>query len=417
MRVAVGVILGPDKCPGRTEPVDDRGVGVEDLHSGEIAHLGGETCPIVHGADHGDPDRFTGVLVVLTEPGRHLDDPGALVHGDEILAEDHERAGRVGEVREQRTESAPDEIRAGHGAEDLGTAENVRVCLEAPVTDDDAPVAPLQHRVAEVRSDGERQVRRQGPRRRGPCEHPERSPQKLRPVFDRLQVETHRHGRIGAIPIRVVLAGLEIRERGLAFPAVGQDSESLVGEPLVVEALEGPEHALHEGEVHGLVGVLERDPPRLASHIALPGVGGALHDLAAVGVELVETVGDHRLPAGKPELLLSGHLGREAVAVPAEAALDAMAEHRLIARDGVLHEAGEEMAVVGQPVRERGPVVEDVLGLRSVQGHRRLEGAVRLPKGEYLLLEGGIARLRGYLRIRARAGCLCHGHTVGGHGR
>ena len=142
-----------------------------------------------------------------------------------------------------------------------------------------------------------------------------------------------------------------------------------------------------------------------------------MHDLAAVGVELVEAVADDGLATGEPELLFSGHLGRETVAVPAEAALDAVAAHRLVAGDGVLHEAGEEVAVVGEPVRERRPVVEDVLGLGSVLGDRGLEGAVLLPEREDLLLEGGVARLRGYQRVRARAGCLCHGHTVGGHGR
>ena len=239
----------------------------------------------------------------------------------------------------------------------------------------------------------------------------------LGPVVHRFEVEAHRDGRVGAVPVGVVLAGLEVREGRLALPAVGQHPEAFVGEPLVVQALEGPQHALHEGEVHGLVGVLEAHPARLAGHVALPGVGRPLHDLAAVRVEPVDAVGDHRLAAGELELLLSGHLCRQAVAVPAETALHAVPEHRLVAGDRVLHEAGEEMAVVGQPVRKRGPVVKDVLGLGPVLGDRGLEGAVRLPKGECLLLQGGITRLRGDLRIGARTRWDCHGHTVGGHGR
>ena len=413
----MGVVLGLQESPRGTEPLDDHGVGLEDVHSGEIAYLGSEPPPIVYGADHGDPDRFTSVLVILTEPGRHLDDPGALVHRDEVFAEHHEGAGRAGEVGEQRAETAPDEVRARHRAEDLGPAEGVLVGLKAPVTDDDAPVAPLQHRVAEVRSDSERQVRRQGPRSRRPREHPERSPQQIRPVVDRFQVEAHRDRRVGAVPIGVVLAGLEVRQRRLALPAVGKDAEALVGEALFVQSLEGPQHALHEGEVHRLVGVLEVHPACLAGHVPLPGVGGPLYQLAAVGVEVVDAEGDHRLAAGQLELLLGGHLGRETVAVPAEATLDAMAAHRLEAWYGILHEAGQEVAVVGQAVREGGPVVEDVLGLGSMQGNRGLKSAVLLPKGEDLLLEGGIARLRGDLRVRARARCLGHGHTVGGHGR
>jgi len=70
-------------------------------------------------------------------------------------------------------EVAPEEVRAHHGAEDLGVAEDVLVGLEAVLADDDAPVAPRNDRVTQVGSDRERQVRRQGPRCRGPGEQPE----------------------------------------------------------------------------------------------------------------------------------------------------------------------------------------------------------------------------------------------------
>ena len=72
------------------------------------------------------------------------------------------------------------------------------------------------------------------------------------------------------------------------------------------------------------------------------------------------------LAPGDAELLLGLHLGGKAVAVPAEAPLDAMAPHRLVAGDGVFHEAGQQVAVVGQPVGERRPVVKDVLGVFAV---------------------------------------------------
>ena len=85
-------------------------------------------------------------------------------------------------------------------------------------------------------------------------------------------------------------------------------------------------------------------------------------------------VGDHGLAPGQAELLLGRHLGGEAVAVPAEAALDAPSPHGLEAGDGVFHESREEVAVVGEPVRKGGPVVKDVLGLGTVQGDRGLEG-------------------------------------------
>ncbi len=284
-----------------------------------------------------------------------------------------------------------------------------------PITRRSSPSA--QHAVGELRANGEGEVRGQRPRRRRPGEHACSGAEQLRAVRDRLEVETHRHGRVGAVPVGVVLAGLEVRQRRLALPAVGQHPEAFVQEPLVVEALQGPQDALHVREVHRLVGVLEVDPARLARHVALPGVGRPLHELAAVGVEVVDAVGDHGLAARELELLFCRHLGREAVAVPAETALDAMAAHRLEAGDGVLDEAGQEMAVVGQPVREGRPVVEDVLGVLAVQVDRRLEGAVLAPEGEDLLLEGRVARLALDLRVATRAGRFGHGHTVGGCGR
>ena len=58
---------------------------------------------------------------------------------------------------------------------------------------------------------------------------------------------------------------------------------------------------------------------------------------------------------------LGMQLGRQAVAIPAEAALDHLAAHGLVARHEVLHEAGDDVPVVRQAVGERRPVVEDEL--------------------------------------------------------
>ncbi len=65
---------------------------------------------------------------------------------------------------------------------------------------------------------------------------------------------------------------------------------------------------------------------------------------------------------GDAELLLGLDLGRQAVAVPAEAAVHDVAAHRPVAGHGVLDEAGQQVAVVRQAVGERRPVVEHELG-------------------------------------------------------
>ena len=108
--------------------------------------------------------------------------------------------------------------------------------------------------------------------------------------------------------------------------------------------------------------------------------------------------------AGDAEFLLGLDLGGQAVAVPAEAPLDPSAAHRLVARDGVLDEAGQQVAVVREPVGERRAVVEDEF---VVAGHARvalfdraLERRRLLPNGQHVLFECRKVRLRvdGWIR-------------------
>ena len=93
-------------------------------------------------------------------------------------------------------------------------------------------------------------------------------------------------------------------------------------------------------------------------------------------------------------------LGGQAVGVPAEAALDALAAHRLVARDQVLDVAGEQVAVVRQAVGERRAVVEDELVRAVLAGvalvDAGLEGAVLLPEREHPLLDLREPRARGH---------------------
>jgi hypothetical protein len=212
-----------------------------------------------------------------------------------------------------------------------------------------------------------------------------------------VQLEPDGDDLVLALAGRVVEARLEGGQRGLALVAVGQDLVALVDQALVPQLLEDPHRGLHEGRVHRLVVVDEVDPPRLARDVAVPAVG-VLHDRSAARlVEVVDAVlGDGHV-AGDAQLALGLHLGRQAVAVPAEAALDAAAPHGLVAGDRVLHVPGQQVAVVGQPVGERGPVVEDVLvaavhaGVTLVDA--RLERAVLGPERDDALLQLGEAGL------------------------
>ena len=141
----------------------------------------------------------------------------------------------------------------------------------------------LHDDVVDVAADHHRQVGRQRPRRRRPDEgertlgRPARQPQ------------ADGHGGVDALLVDVLVhPQLVVGQRGLVVPAVGQHAEALVGEPLVVQLLEGPHDALHVGEVEGLVVVVEVDPAGLAGHVVAP-LRGVLEDgLAALRVELLD---------------------------------------------------------------------------------------------------------------------------------
>jgi hypothetical protein len=234
--------------------------------------------------------------------------------------------------------------------------------------------------------------------------------------------EADRDRRVLAVLVDVLVhPQLVVGQRRLVVPAVGQDAEALVDPALVVELLERPDHRLHVVGVHGAVVVVEVDPARLAGDVVAPLAGVLHHRLAARLVELcdahlddlvggLDAVEAHRL-----------QLGGQAVGVPAEASLDAAPPHGLVARHDVLDVAGEQVAVVRQPVGERRTVVEDELVRAVLAGltlvDRGLEGAVGLPEVEDPLLDLREARARGdaavgiVLGVGHRGSCRGPGRT------
>ena len=188
------------------------------------------------------------------------------------------------------------------------------------------------------------------------------------------ELEADRERRVLAVEVDVVHPRLGVAERGLAPPAVRQHLEPLVHQALVPQRLERPHDALHVVEVERLVVVLEVDPAGLAGDVALPLGGVAQHAGAAGVVEVGDAEGGDLGVPGDAQLALGLDLGGQAVAVPAEAAVDELAAHRLVARHGVLDEPGQQVAVVRQPVGERWTVVEDELvGALGLAADDRLE--------------------------------------------
>jgi len=369
-----------------------------------------------------------------------VDHPGALGGVDEVAGEHHEgpawvsagtvdacrvdagrAGGHVGEVVEQRLVAAPHKVCALDDADLHSLLQLYGVGVEGCLGEDPAgAVVQAHHGVVDVVADGEGQVGGQRPRSGGPGQHEHRSGLSSRSdasgrsdatgrvratgrstsllgfagagsvVLIRcvmcvgrlgeprrvVEEEGHRDRRVLAGAGGVVEADLVVRERGLRPPAVGQHPVGLIDQPFVPELLEGPHDRLHVVEVHGLVVVVEVDPAGLAGDDLLPFPGVAQHRAAAVLVEALDAVLDDRGPPADRQLLLGFHLRGQPVAVPAEAALHPLASHRLVAGHHVLHVAGEQMAVMRQPVGEGRAVVEDVLVVCRTGRHAALESAV-----------------------------------------
>ena len=314
-----------------------------------------------------------------------------------------------GKESEQRAVPAADQLASGQRADravpgQLGAVVGHRALGQRHLV----PVA-LEQGVVDVVSHRQGQVGRQRPRGGGP------HPQRQRRFTFQLKLDGDR--RVLPIAIGVVLAGLKVGKRCLALPAVGQDPVALVQQPFLPQLFDGPHDAFHVGQVHRLVVVVEVDPAGLAGDVALPLMGVAQHRRAAVVVEAVDAELGDGAPARHAELLLCFGLGRQAMAVPTETPFHPASPHGLVAGYGVLDEAGEQVAVVGQSIGERGPVVEDVLigtvGAGRALADRGLERAVGRPRRQNLLLQFGQGRRGWDIRVRV----LRHATKISGRAK
>ena len=313
-----------------------------------------------------------------------MHDAGPLCGVHEVAGQHPEGLGAVGEEVEQRDVAAAHQFGAADRSDVAGLRE-LGVVSGHPVGGQHVvDAALLHHCVGDVTAHRQHQVRRQRPRCGGPGQHPHRP----RVAGCRHQVEGHGDGRILAGPGGIVEADLEVRQWRLRAPRVGHHPVRLVHQSLAVKLGEGPHDRLHVGQVHGLVVVAEVDPAGLAGDRVLPLLRVADNGLAAALVELGYAEFLDRGPAGHPQLALGLHLGRQPVAVPPEAPVHPVAPHGLVPGHDILDVAGEEVAVVGEPVGERRAVVEDPVPLGGPRRHRLLEGPLGLPASQDPALDG-----------------------------
>ena len=417
VRVGVHVGLLANQHVVCLEGVDDGAVRIERLHARDLcqggrAGCGGlgeevqELCAFVEGEDHGDAVALTDLLVVFTVGGCLVDDTGTVGGGD-VVSDQHLPGGfgaplfGVCEVVPQRGVAHVLELGAGVACGDgcggiLGgvvafVAEVLGVGAEQVGGEQEGAAREFtgagHDGVFNLGSDGERLVGGQGPGGGGPGDCLDA----LELCGDLLvgteggvcgEAECDGDGLVLAVLVHVVVhAQLVVGEGGLVLPAVGQHAEALVGQALVVEALERPDDGLHVLDVQGLVVVFEVDPACLAGDVLFPLVGVLEHGCTGSVVEVVDAHFEDFALVGHAELLHGLELCGQAVGVPTEATLDLVAALGLVAGDEVLGVAGEQVAVVGQAVGEGRAVVEDELVFAVFAG-----GAVRDGCGEGIVL-------------------------------
>ena len=373
-RVGVGDRRLVDEPALGLQALDDVLVAVLAEAARVLGHLVGEVAARVEGVDERvHPRLLADAEVVLAVGGGDVDEARAVVGRDVAVVQDAERALglSVRKIRENRLVGSPLQRGALEGGDALvllGLPEDVRQAGLRHHVDGARVVREVAHRhVVDVRARADHQVLGERPGRRRPDEEVDRRllrEQVLERIARALDLHAHGDGRI--LHVLVVRTCLEVRERRRKLPGIRHDAVRAVDAALVPKLLEDPPDRLHEVGVHGLVVVVEVDPAAHARDGLAPLRDVLQHHRTALLVELVHAEG---LDLGRPrdaERVLRERLDGEAVRVPAEAALHVLAAHGLVARHDVLDGAGEKVAVVRQPRRERRPVVERIAVLAPI---------------------------------------------------
>ena len=353
-------------------PTDERG---SEIGESPVVADGLEDRPSLGSAD-GE--------VLRSEGRRHVDDPGSLLHGDEVPG-DH--PVRVLDVRVRRRVANADEVGTRQRPDDRAGVAEDGVAKRFP-DDQPFPVA-LDHEVRRRRVNGCPLVRRERPRRRRP--HDKRRTDERRVVRsdDR---EPDEDARVG--DRLVALGHLCVREGGAAPRAVRRDLVVLDQEPAEVELLQRPPDRLDVRGVHRPVRLIGVDPEADPLGESLERADVPLDGLAAEPVELGDTERLDVLLPGRADLLLDLDLDRQAVAIPSALPFHVVARHRLESREHVLEGARLDVMDAGLGIRGRRALVEDPPRRAFPGDERAMEDVGLLPEGEDVLLEVGEAHLR-----------------------
>ncbi len=403
--VAVAVAVAVEHQAAALQILDDPGVGVLEPEAGERAGSRDHLPLAVDREDHRQAVAPAGLVVVLAEWRRGVDEPGA-VRGRDVVAE-HHAAGDVrleeGEqaVVEHPLQVAPPEAGEGRRVPQIDLlALSILVDrhghgrAQVLTQQDEVPRLPrvLDDLIDKVRMHGEADVGDRRPGGGGPGDHVEVVPGlpalPLGGGGDRLPRPGVEEGPDGGIVrVLVVLRDLVARQGGAAAGAVGLDLVPLVEQAAPGELGKGPPDRFDVAVGVGEIGVIEVDPVADALGHCPPLLLIGVDAVQARLVELGDAVGLDLLLAGEAETLLDLDLDGEAMGVPPGLAGHVIAAHGAVAGEEIFHHAGDDMPHVRHVVGGGRPLEEDELPRGGRLLEALLEDPPLLPLFEHLQLE------------------------------
>ena len=364
---------GVEEAPGVLQAADDLAVGVLDPAALEPGDVGGETAvggPPRRGAEfrrrcrrrrpssgavRGPPRRRAGASWTRPVPWSRStksaarDAPEGRDRGAAREAA-LEAVVPLPVVVERRAVAAADQRVPPEGAEHRERAAEAGGERRAEGAGDHQPARRAAGRlvgdlfVVAVGADGGVEVRGEGPGSGGPDDERKTG----------VVQQGERHMDRGVLDLAVAEADLRRRKGGAALGPPPDDLLAAVEEALPLQLGQRPPDAFDVGAAVGHIGVFEVHPVADAVGHLLP-VADVAEDAR---LALLDETADAELldpgAAADPELLFDLHLDRQPVGVPAGDPLHPTPAHGPVAREDVLEDAGQDMPVVGPPVRGRG---------------------------------------------------------------
>ena len=140
------------------------------------------------------------------------------------------------------------------------------------------------------------------------------------------------------------------------------------------------DNAFHKRQVHSLIIMSKVNPAANAFEHIDPDAGIFEHILAAEIVKLFNAVFFNLFATGNAQLLFGRHFGRQAVAIPAQPALNLFAVHGLKTCYNIFDIRHHNMPIVRRSVGKRRAVIKDKFSGTIAVVHRFFKSFIFFPK-------------------------------------